>query len=139
MAHKNYAAATTESLFTVMGPDCQTVSRTSRADTDVVVGTWADGRLGTFRGTRKGSHGYGGTAFTTKGVHPIGDYQGYRPLVVEIVKFFRTRQSPVSAAESIAIYAFMEAADESKRQAGKPVQVADVLAKARADSTEQKP
>ncbi len=128
-----------ETLFTVMGPDCRSVSRTSTADADFVVGTWADGRIGTFRGMRKGAHGYGGTAFTTKGVYPIGDYQGYRPLVVEIVKFFRTRQPPVSATESIAIYAFMEAADESKRQNGKPVNVEDVLAKARAEVAARQP
>jgi hypothetical protein len=128
-----------ETLFTVIGPDCETVSRTAAADADLVVGTWTNGRIGTFRGTRKGSHGYGGTAFTTKGVYPIGDYQGYRALVVEIVKFFRTGQPPVSAAESIAIYAFMEAADESKRQDGKPVKVAEVLATARAAATDRSP
>ena len=35
-------------------------------------------------------------------------------LVIEIAKFFRTGQPPVSAAETLEIYAFMEAADESK-------------------------
>ena len=50
---------------------------------------------------------------------------------MEIVKFFQTRQPPVSAAETIELFAFMEAADESKRQDGKLVAIADVLAKAR--------
>ena len=35
--------------------------------------------------------------------------------------------------ETIEIFAFMEAADESKRQGGKPVTIESVLAKARAD------
>ena len=61
-----------------------------------------------------------------------GSFDGYAPLVVEIVKFFQTKQPPVSAAETIELFAFMEAADESKRQDGKPVSIADVLAKAKA-------
>jgi hypothetical protein len=50
---------------------------------------------------------------------------------VEIVKFFRTGVSPVTPAEILEIYAFMAAADESARQGGRPVKVADVLARAR--------
>jgi hypothetical protein len=52
--------------------------------------------------------------------------------VVEIVKFFKTGKPPVSADETLAIYAFMEAADESKRQGGKPVTIDGVMAKAKA-------
>jgi hypothetical protein len=50
-------------LFTALGPGCKTVARTSTKDTDLCVGTWADGRVSTFRGSRA-SDGYGGTAFT---------------------------------------------------------------------------
>lgn len=123
-----------ETLFTVMGPGCETVTRVHSPDADVVVGAWAGGKLGTFRGIRKGASGYGGTAFTAKGIQPLGPYAGYRGLVVEIVQFFRTGKPPVSAEESLEIYAFMEAADESKRQDGKPIKVADVLKKARAEA-----
>ncbi|MEY2725488.1 MAG: hypothetical protein RLZZ458_1355 [Planctomycetota bacterium] len=120
-----------ETLFTVMGPGVQTVTRSSTKDFDHVTGIWQDGRIGTFRGIRAGSGGYGGTAFGTKGTAPVGPYDGYKPLVVEIVKFFRSGKPPVSAAETLDIYAFMEAADESKRQGYVPVKVADVMAKAR--------
>ena len=58
------------------------------------------------------------TVFGTKGIAPLGDYGGYEPLVVEIVKFFKTGKPPVTAEETIEIFAFMEAADESKRQGG---------------------
>lgn len=123
-----------ETLFTVMGRGCQTVSRASTAGTDVAVGVWEDGRIGTFRGVRRGKSGYGGTAFGEKGIAPIGPYAGYRPLVVAIVRFFHTGKPPVSAEETLEIYAFMEAADESKRQGGKPVSVAEVLARAKAEA-----
>ncbi len=119
-----------ETLFTVMGPGCETVSRASSEGFDVAVGKWSDGRIGTFRGIRKGAKTYGGTAFGEKGIQQVGKYGGYRPLVVEIVKFFRTGKPPVSAEETLQIYAFMEAADESKRQDGKPVSIADVMRKA---------
>ena len=76
-----------ETLFTAMGPGVETVVRTSTKDFDVVTGVWKGGRIGTFRGIRAGSGGYGGTAFGTKGVAQMGPYDGYKPLVVEIVKF----------------------------------------------------
>ena len=129
-----YGVHGVETLFTVMGTGCRTVSRASTAGTDVVVGVWEDGRVGTFRGGRRGKSGYGGTAFGEKGVAPIGPYGGYRPLVVEIVRFFRTGKPPVSPEETLEIYAFMEAADESKRQGGNPVSVAEVLAKAKEEA-----
>lgn len=124
-----------ETLFTVMGPGVQTVTRASTKDFDLVTGIWQDGRIGTFRGIRAGGGGYGGTAFGSKGTASVGPYDGYKPLVVEIVKFFRSGNPPVSAAETLDLYAFMEAADESKRQGFVPVKITDVMAKARAAAT----
>lgn len=123
-----------ETLFTVMGTGCDEVSRVSTDDYDVAVGRWADGRIGTFRGMRKGKTGFGGTAFGSKAIKDLGPYGGYRPLVVEIAKFFRTGKPPVSAEESLEIYTFMVAADESKRQGGKPVKLAEVLKEAQAEA-----
>ncbi len=120
-----------ETLFTAMGAGVKTVTRSSSAGSDVVTGVWKDGRIGTFRGIRSGKSGYGGTAFGTEGVVQLGPYEGYRPLVVEIVRFFRGGDVPVSAEETIDLYAFMEAADESKRQGFVPVEVAQVIAAAR--------
>lgn len=119
-----------ETLFTVMGVGCKSVTRVSAANTDIAVGHWKDGRVGTFRGSRGYSTGYGGTVFGEKGAQPIGGYDGYQPLVVEIIKFFRTGVVPVSPAETIDIYAFMEAADESKRRGGVPVALEEVIKKA---------
>jgi hypothetical protein len=120
-----------EMLFTAMGTGCESVTRAHSAEQDVVVGTWSGGRIGTFRGIRAGKSGYGGRAFGEKGQEELGSYAGYRPLVVEIVKFFKTGEVPVTEAETLEIYAFMEAADESKRQGGVPVKLSDVMARAR--------
>ena len=118
-----------ESLFTVMGTGCETVERRKTADGKIeVVGKWKGGRTGIFRE----GPGYSGKAVGEMGEAAVGSFDGYGPLVAEIVKFFQTKQPPVSSAETIELFAFMEAADESKRQDGKPVAIADVLAKARA-------
>lgn len=126
-----------ETLFTVMGTGCETVQRVATPDTDLVTGIWKDGRIGTFRGIRSGEHGYGGRAFGSEGIHDIGPYEGYRPLVSEIATFFRTGIPPVSAEETLEIYAFMEAADESKRRGGAPVSIESVLRRARETSQNQ--
>jgi predicted dehydrogenase len=120
-----------ELLFTIMGTGCQSVARTHTKDTDLVVGTWKDGRIGTFRGIRKGKADYGATVFGSKGVEPSGGSGGYQPLVVEICKFFKTGKAPVAPEETLEIFAFMEAADESKRKGGTPVTLEAVMAKAR--------
>jgi hypothetical protein len=113
-----------ETLFTIMGPGCKSVTRPSR---DKVVGTWADGRVGIFEARK----GYGVEIEGTKGRGQIDKYDGYKPLVVEIVKFFKTGKPPVAAEETIELLAFMEAADESKRQNGATVTIESVMEKAR--------
>jgi predicted dehydrogenase len=127
-----------EALYTVMGTGCKTVSRAHTKDTDLVTGVWSDGRVGTFRGIRSGKTGYGVTVFGSAGAAPMKADADYKPLVVEICKFFRTGQPPVSAAETTEIFAFMEAADESKRQGGAPVSIDAVMQKARAEAARQK-
>ncbi len=122
-----------EMLFSCMGTGLQSVSRTTSDGMDVVVGKWDGGRIGTFRGIRAGKSGYGGYAFGEKEIAKLGPYQGYDPMLVEIAQFFRSGVAPVPAAETIELYAFMAAADESKRQGGKPVEIAAVLQQARAE------
>ncbi|MFD2200383.1 Gfo/Idh/MocA family oxidoreductase [Shivajiella indica] len=119
-----------ETLFTVMGTGCESVVRIISKDTDIVVGTWKDGRLGTFRGTRSGIHDYGGTVFTMKKNIVLGPYSGYEPLLREIVKYFDTGIIPVQPEETLEILAFMEAADESKKQGGKRIYLKEIFEKA---------
>ena len=117
-----------ESLFTVMGTGCESVQRSTTPDGKIqVTGHWTGNRTGTFTE----SNTYGGSARGEKGEASVGAFDGYGPLVAEIIKFFRSKKPPVAAEETIEIFAFMEAADESKRQAGAPVKLADVLAKAK--------
>jgi predicted dehydrogenase len=116
-----------EILFTVMGPGCESVTRFKQDKMDVVVGLWKDGRIGTFRGTREGKHDYGGTCFGSTGNLVLGPFDGYDALSTKIAEFFTTKKSPVSDEETLEIYAFMEAADESKRKGGSSVRLADIM------------
>jgi hypothetical protein len=120
-----------EMLFTILGTGCESVTRVHTRGADFVTGTWKDGRIGTFRGIREGKAPYGATVYGKDGVEPSGSYGGYEPLVVEICKFFRTGEPPVSAEETLELFAFMEAADESKRKGGVPVTLESVMKKAR--------
>jgi len=126
-----YGVHGVEILFTIMGPGCESVSRTQTDGFELVVGKWADGRIGTFRGIRKGKSGYGATIFAAKKIAPAGKYAGYGPLVDEIVKFFKTGKPAVPAAETIEMFAFMSAADESKAKGGSPVSVKKLIDRAR--------
>ena len=112
-----------ETLYTIMGPGCQTVTRPAA---DKVVGVWAGGRTGTF----VAKEDYGADVQGSKANGSAGKYEGYRPLVVEIVRFFKTGQPPVTSAETLEIMAFMEAADESKRLGGAAVSIESVMRKA---------
>ena len=122
-----YGIHAVEMLYTLMGPGCESVSRTNSEGEDVVVGKWKDGRLGVMRGFRKGLHAYGITVFGDKSILHSGDRpEGYRPLLVEIAKFFRTRVPPVQPEETLEMFAFMEATDLSKARGGASVPLAEV-------------
>jgi hypothetical protein len=120
-----------ELLFTIMGSGCDTVTRLTTPTADLAAGTWDDGRIGTFRGIRQGRVGFGGTVFGEQGIAPAGSFEGYEPLLVEIARFFQTGRPPVTPEQTLEIYTFMEAADESKRQGGVPVSLESVLRRAR--------
>lgn len=110
-----------ETLFTVMGTGCVSVNRMAASTGDVVTGRWADGRIGTFRGLKTGPGVYGGTAFTENGAVAVGGYEGYKVLLDEILKFFKSREVPVSKEETLEIFAFMEASNISRDHNGRIV------------------
>ena len=119
-----------ESLYTAMGQGCTQVTRVSTKGTDSAIGVWDSGRIGEFRGLREGKTDYGLVVFGDSKIEVGGKYEGYAPLVDEIAKSFAGGPVPIASDETIEMFAFMEAADESKRRGGSPVMIADVMAKA---------
>ncbi len=115
-----YGVHGTESLFTIMGTGCETVQRQTTPDGKIeVAGTWGGGRKGVFREDK----GFHGLAKGEKGETAAGSFDGYEPLVAAIMRFFQTGVAPVQPEETLEIFAFMEAADESKSKGGAPVRI----------------
>ncbi|WP_367872995.1 Gfo/Idh/MocA family protein [Luteolibacter sp. Populi] len=123
-----------EPLFTVLGKGAIRVKRTKTADGLIEVsGEWSGGRRGIFRESNQTDRkGYGGAAKGESGELAMGSFDGYEPLVLAVADFFRTGKPPVSAEETLEIYAFMEAADESKRRGGEVVTLQETMDKAKA-------
>lgn len=94
---------------------------------DVVVGKWADGRVGTFRGIVSGPAIYGGTAFTQDGAVQAGGYAGYKVLLNQILDYFKTGVAPVSPEETIEIFAFMRASNLSRERGGAIVTIEEAM------------
>ena len=123
-----------ESLFTLMGPDCEQVSRTETDSAGLVVGVWAGQRVGVYRGLKNGPEGLGAytfTAYGTKQIKQTQGFDGYAPLLEKVCEFFVTRAPPVSREETVKIFAAMEAADESKQRNGSPVLLQEMIDRAR--------
>lgn len=124
-----YGVHPTEALFTIMGTGCESVTCLKTEQFHVATGLWKDGRVGTLYGLRTGAAPHKVTVFGTKAVAEQEEDGNYAPLVVEIIKFFNTGEPPVQPEESIEMFAFMEAAHESVRRGGTPVQLQEVLSK----------
>jgi hypothetical protein len=119
-----YAIHPIEMLYTLMGMGCEEVTRTYTDGADVVVGRWRGGRIGSVRALRPYG-GYGAIVFRAKTVSQSNPKAaaGYRPLVLEIVKFFETKQPPVPNEETLEIFAFLDAAQRSKEAGGAPIKL----------------
>jgi len=48
---------------------------------------------------------------------------GYRPLLIELVKFFQTGKPPVAPDETLEIMSFMDAAQRSKAAGGQSMRL----------------
>jgi hypothetical protein len=126
-----YAIHPIEMLYALMVKGCVEVTRTYSEDVDVITGRWKDGRIGTVRALRPYGT-YGAVVFRAKPKteksegSTIADQsnpkmtEGYRPMLVDIVKFFETKEPPVSNEETLEVFAFMDAAQRSKEAGGTP-------------------
>jgi len=117
-----YAIHPIELLYTLMGTGCEEVSRTATENSDDIVGRWKGGRIGTVRANRP--HGAQGAVVfrANKAVQSDATMaDGYGPLLKQIVMFFQTGKPPVTNEETLEIFAFMDAAQRSKEQGGRPM------------------
>ena len=121
-----------EPLVAIMGMGVDKVSCFRNDTDDVINAVWKDGRMGELRLMRK-SWIYSGYVLPEQPKdkkNPIivsDGYQGYQPLLKEIIKFFKTGVAPVSPEETLEIMAFMEAAEMSAKRGGAPVTIEEAI------------
>ena len=126
-----YAIHPIEMLYALMGKGCVEVTRIYTPDADLITGKWNDGRIGTVRALRPYGT-YGAVVFRTKPKTAKSEgsitaeqsnpkmVEGYRPMLVDVVKFFETKEPPVPNDETLEVFAFMDAAQRSKEAGGTP-------------------
>jgi hypothetical protein len=125
-----------EMLYALMGPGCVSVTCVETPLALGVTGVWSDGRLGTYRAIRPGGGPaeFGGQVFGAQAVASVREGGEDVALIRELIKFFKTGKPPVNAEDTIEIFAFMDAAQQSARQRGKPVSIAEVITQAQKEA-----
>lgn len=120
-----YGIHPVEMLYTTMGTGCRSVRCVGLENHDLITGVWSDGRIGSVQTNRTGNYTYHGVIhFEKESVHVDvqAETKGFFTCLGEaIMEFFQTRQPPVSAAETIELIRFIEAANESRANNGREV------------------
>src|SRR5262249_59643659 len=113
---------------------CRKGSCPSTPTAESITAVWNDGRVATYRGIKQGAVKYSATVFGDKGVSTAGiyghgvpvkgivptddKYMGYGGLAVELAKILKSGPPPVTPAETLAIFALMQAAGGSPEHHG---------------------
>ncbi|UNK18936.1 Gfo/Idh/MocA family oxidoreductase [Paenibacillus sp. N3/727] len=121
-----YGIHAVELLYTVMGRGAREVFAVSTETEELITGVWQDGRIGTVRGSRRGSgkftaliHRSGESRYIDAGA---SDKPWYASLLEQVIMMFTERRAVLPAEETLEIISFLEAAEKS-RQSGCKVQL----------------
>lgn len=119
-----YGIHTVEMVFATLGKDCVDVTVTSNDDHDLIVGRWADGRIATMRGNRKGNNTFGAVVHREKGSQFVDVYAHPKPyyasMLEPIMAMFKGESAAIDFEDTVRLVRFIEAANES-RETGKTV------------------
>jgi len=113
-------------LYSYLGRGCRTAQAVHTDGVDLLVGVWADGRIGTVRGLREGTWEFGCTLFTKSGKRDSVAAEtppSYAMLLQKVVPFFQTGRSPIDLEETVEVMAFLEAAEASLAKKGRVVEL----------------
>jgi len=122
-----YGIHAVETLYTLMGPGCESVQAIESPLGILVAGRWADGRLGSVRGFVEGVAGFGFRAVGESGTRQelVGAQYIYRELLKRVIAMFETGEPPIDVRETLEIIAFIEAGLKSA-QTGRREELAAV-------------
>ncbi len=120
-----YGIHAVEMLFTTMGRGCRSVRCVSNKDYDLATGVWADGRIGTVRGSRTGNYEMHGLVHFEKTTAVVNVQTQSKPFYASLseafLAFFQGGATPIDPEETIELIRFIEAANESSANGGKEV------------------
>lgn len=112
-----YGIHSVEMLFATMGPGCREVLAVREELHDVLIGRWADGRLGVVRGNRAGSGAFGGLIHRKPGSTAFDVSAGKKPyyasLLEKVIRFLCGEGAVVELPEMVAVISFLESANRS--------------------------
>lgn len=121
-----YGVHGVEMLIRAMGPGCVRVQTTTTETQDVVVGQWADGRLATYHGLRNSHSRFGLLIHRKSGVQFVDASNLTTPWYVsmhqDVIPAFLRGESPFPVEDTVAVMAFIEAANISRDNNGKVVE-----------------
>ncbi len=119
-----YGIHAAEMLYATLGAGCREVQAFRQGDYDVIIGKWADGRIGTIRGNRTGNNGFGGIVHREKKSREVilaADAKPFYAGLLEAVLRFINGEVVIALDESVELMRFLEAANESVACGGKSV------------------
>jgi predicted dehydrogenase len=105
-----------EVLNVVMGRGCKSVRAFRNDDGDLVTAVWDDGRIGTFRGLRRGAWKFGATVHREKGFQFVDLLHNswFKPTLEKILDGLMRGEPPVDAEDTLEIIRLIEAANQSR-------------------------
>ncbi|SDO37796.1 Oxidoreductase family, NAD-binding Rossmann fold [Paenibacillus sp. yr247] len=121
-----YGIHIVECLYALLGSGCKEVITFAGEASDIVIGTWEDGRVGSMRGNHLLNKSQGVWIHREKATEfidtSVEEKSKYVTMLEQIIKMCNTGKSDIDPLETIEIIRFIEAANES-RITGKTVRL----------------
>ena len=115
-----YGVHSIEVLNVVMGRGCREVRAYRNDDADLVTAVWADGRIATFRGTRRGGWHFGMTLHREGGVQQVDLLHNswFASTLRTLLASLPAGRAPVEPEDTLEILRIIEAANRSRADGG---------------------
>lgn len=116
-----YGCHAVEMLIAAMGPDYTDVKVTLGEQAEVYTITWADGRVGTYRGNRANHAQFGGVVHGETTAEVFNVSHGSEPFYASLMRAVHTslpqRRSAVPADQMLAVVSLIEACNRARERA----------------------
>lgn len=126
-----------EALYTMLGRGCVSVTYKTEKTVEWTTGKWSGGRIGVFRGVKKGKYQPIAKVWGSRGQAESKGGFNYNGLCEAIARFFQTGKAPIDPLETLEIIEFMTAAQMSKDRGGVEVTLEQARKSVKAAATKK--